>query len=147
MQNFVRPVNEIALLQAATAVVGQEATDAIVRVYKAIDQAMFAGYQMGQEDTMESVDERLDAAFDTGFNEGLEADDEIDDEEDTGNTMFDHAYDEGYVSGVADARSRPAVADQNVQDIINDGASEHYAALEDQLDLFDDKRHDYEDRD
>jgi hypothetical protein len=132
MKNFVRPVNEPALMQAAVAVVGQEATDAIVRVYKAIDGAMFGAYQLGHEDAMESVDERLDEAFDTGFAEGLEAAAEADDSEDDKGT-FDHAYDEGYVSGVADARARPAVADQNVQDIINDGAAEHYEQQQQEL--------------
>jgi acyl-CoA reductase-like NAD-dependent aldehyde dehydrogenase len=42
MKNFVQPVNVEALKTATEAVVGQEVTDTIVRVYKAIDQAMFA---------------------------------------------------------------------------------------------------------
>ncbi|WP_316235035.1 MULTISPECIES: hypothetical protein [unclassified Bradyrhizobium] len=142
MQNFVQPVNVEALKNAMEAAVGPEVTDTIIRVYKAIDQAMFAGYTMGQQDAMENIDERLDRAFDTGFAEGMAADDEIDDEESPqSSTMFDHAYDEGYVSGVADARARPEVADRNVQDIINDGAAEHYDELA-QLDLFEDASYD-----
>jgi hypothetical protein len=47
------------------------------------------------------------------------------------------AYDEGYVNGVSDARARPALADENIQDIINEQAGEYFDALEDQLDFFD----------
>jgi DNA polymerase-1 len=46
------------------------------------------------------------------------------------------AYDEGYLNGVSDARARPALADENVQDIINEQAGEYFDELEDQLDFF-----------
>lgn len=132
MQNFVQPVNVEALRRAAEAIVGPQVTDTILRTYQAIDQAMFAGYQLGQEDATESVDERLDDAFDAGY-AAAEQDYELDasdaEADDAQGNLFDYAYDEGYVSGVADARARPTIADRNVQDIINDGAEEHYEAL------------------
>jgi hypothetical protein len=40
------------------------------------------------------------------------------------------AYDDGYLHGVQDARANPALADENVQDIINDRADEHFEALD-----------------
>src|SRR5262245_50625665 len=136
MKNFVRPVNEIALLRAAEAVVGKEVTDTIVRVYRAIDGAMFEGHQMGLEDAEVGIDERLDAAFDNGFDEGeqfgrnehaLEAAVETLEEAEDG-------YDAGYLDGVRDARLHPADADNRVQEIINEQAGDYFDQLEGQLD-------------
>lgn len=114
---FLENVNTLALVRASEAIVGPQVTAGIGQLYRIIDQAMKDGYELGTIDAQQGVEERLDAAFDAGFDSGhafgysdgyLEA-----------SGPEGRAYDEGYLDGVQDARARPAVADDNVQDIIN----------------------------
>lgn len=86
---MIQNVNVIALAQAAALVVGEEKAQTIAQMYRVIDDAMYAGYDMGLQDGQA----KNEAAFDNG-------------------------YENGYVDGVGDARARPAFADAAVQSII-----------------------------
>jgi hypothetical protein len=112
-------VNSIALAQAAEAIVGQEKALEIVKLYKQLDQALFAGYELGVLKGQQDFQEATASAFDVGFEQGEEH-------------GQDQGYGSGYVDGVRDARANPAVADDTVSQII---AEREYT--EDQYDLFD----------
>jgi hypothetical protein len=97
-------INESALIAAATAVVGTEATNAIFSLYLVIDKAQLDAYELGKLDGSADAEAAADEAWDNGYDTG-EAD---------GLAESDGAY----IQGVSDARRRPAVADQIVADIV-----------------------------
>jgi hypothetical protein len=116
---MIQEINALALAKAAEFVVGEEKALEIGRIYRIIDDAMFAGYELGTADALQVLQKQTDDAFDAGFDEGAEQ----------GHT---EGYDSGYLNGVGDARARPSVADSNVREIIG----EELRAAEDQLDMF-----------
>lgn len=116
---MIQQINALALAQAAEFVVGEEKALEIGRIYRIIDDAMFAGYELGKADALQVLQHQTDEAFDNGFEEGAEQ----------GHT---EGYDSGYLEGVSDARARPATADANVSVIIGEQED-----AEDQGDLFD----------
>jgi hypothetical protein len=82
---ITQEVNVMALAQAAEIVVGQEQASAIAKLYRVIDDAMFAGYELGREDAQAGVEEKINAAFDNGYGigflDGTNQDDAFDDED------------------------------------------------------------------
>jgi hypothetical protein len=111
-------INEDALFDAATFLVGAQATDAIIKLYQLLDKATVAGYELGKLDGERNMHEATNASFDNGYEYGhfdglTEAMTDI-------NTKLDTANDDGYVQGVSDARARPSVADENVAEIISE---------------------------
>jgi hypothetical protein len=71
----------------------------------------------------ENLEAACDASFDAGWQFGelkarCRAEVDVNDAEASG------AYDDGYLDGVDHARRRPDLADEMVQDIINDAADE-----------------------
>lgn len=106
---IISTINETALTSAATAVVGPEATNAIIAMYFVIDRAMKDGYELGKMDSDERLEKCVSNAFDNGYNEGFDA----------GVVSTVNDQDNAYIQGVSDARARPKVADDKVCDIIN----------------------------
>jgi hypothetical protein len=97
-------LNEDALMQAATFIVGPDATNAIIKLYQLLDRTSYAGYELGRVEGKEAAEDNINEAFDNGYELGQ------DDLED--------ASDDGYLDGVRDARAQPALADQIVEDIL-----------------------------
>jgi hypothetical protein len=110
-------MNIDALKRTLDLMLGPQGSEVVAIAYQGVAAAMQAayneGYLTGEENGIdlatgwarEGAEEALEAASHEGFDQG-----------------HDHGYDEGYVNGVADARARPAIADETVQDIINDAA-------------------------
>jgi hypothetical protein len=109
----------------------------------AYNEGHLDGYELGKSytkelaeiDAEEKVEKRIDAAFDNGFMMGqAQAEERYPDQHDAGvrdatveaNTAWangylegiNEGYDEGYLAGVQDARARPAIADETVEQII-----------------------------
>jgi hypothetical protein len=97
---IVSTINQDALLQAATFLVGPQATNAIVGLYQLIDRLQKEAYDLGVNVGETNVDQREADAWDLGYDQG----------EEDGMQMADDAY----VQGVADARARPETADEKV---------------------------------
>ena len=116
---MIQQINALALAQAAEFVVGEEKALEIGRIYRIIDDAMFAGYELGKADALQVLQKQTDEAFDTGYEEGEEA-------------AYDAGYDDGYLNGVGDARARPEAADANVSAVL----SEEMQDAEDQYDFW-----------
>jgi hypothetical protein len=93
-------MNEDALVQAATFLVGPQATNAIIGLYQLIDRLQKDAYDLGVNVGETNIDQAEAEAWDLGYDQG-EAD---------GMEMADDAY----VQGVADARAWPEVADEKV---------------------------------
>ena len=125
---ITQEVNVIALAQAAEIVVGQEQASAIAKLYRVIDDAMFAGYELGREDAQAGVEEKINAAFDNGYENG-----QLDGLAQGHGDGQVEGFDDGYLEGVGDARSNPARADLNVAAIIATQFNE-----DDAFDSFDD---------
>lgn len=104
---MVQEVNVLALRRSLEAVVGDNQTRVIEGVYQLIDRAMKDGYDLGRADDEQGREFKLDASFDNGF-------------------------DEGYLAGVGDARARPEMADQTVEEILAEKAQ---YAINGQFDL------------
>jgi hypothetical protein len=102
---MIQNVNVIALAQAAAMVVGEEKAQAIALMYRVLDDAMFAGYELGRMDGQQGADEATDTAFDMGYESGVEV-------------GHGDGYDSGYTDGVRDARRDPSMADATVASIV-----------------------------
>jgi hypothetical protein len=137
---LIQEMNLDAMKRTLDLMVGPKGTELIALAYKAVNEAMqsaynegFAGgqqsgfdaaYEVAKIDVEVDVEERLDNAFDEGFMHGM--------------AQAEEDADQSYIDGVADARARPAVADENVQEIIGVMAQEalnipdadFYAALD-----------------
>lgn len=97
----ISTINETLLIRAATALVGQPVTDAIIALYLVLDKTSKEGYDLGKSIAEDGVEAAINEAWDHGFETGeAEADD-------------------AYIEGVADARARPAVADENIAYIMS----------------------------
>jgi flagellar biosynthesis/type III secretory pathway protein FliH len=116
---MIQEINAIALATAAEAVVGQDKALEIAKLYRLLDDAMFAGFELGKAEAQKEVDQKISDGFDTGYECGEEA-------------GHDAGYDDGYLDGVRDVRANPAIADFAVANII--AARE---VTDDQPDLFD----------
>lgn len=101
-------INEQAMIDAATAIVGAEATNAIIRLYQMLDKAMYDGFELGQLEAQKENEVLLDEAWDHGYDTG-EAD---------GLADAQQQAEDAYVDGVADARARPELADAVIEQII-----------------------------
>lgn len=101
---IIEQVNVAALATVAEFIAGPEAAAKITALYRLIDEAQYNAYQQGVIAGQESREDDVEAAFDEGWDNGYDAgkDDGLD------------AADSAYIQGVADARARPAVADENV---------------------------------
>jgi hypothetical protein len=110
---ILNTVNSTALGLAADLVVGRKAAEAIAAAYKVIDQAQRDAYDLGLQQGQKQQDEALSSAFDNGWDEAVEY-------YSLTEADIERAGDEGYIQGVADARARPSVADDNVVTIINE---------------------------
>jgi len=93
-------VNEEALIKAATFIVGQDATNAIINLYQMLDTTEKNAFDLGRDVGASQADEAAAEAWDLGYDQG-EAD---------GSATADAAY----VQGVTDARTRPEQADETV---------------------------------
>jgi hypothetical protein len=105
-------INEQAMIDAATAIVGAEATNAIIRLYQLLDKAMYDGFELGQLEAQKDVEAQVDEAWDHGYDTG-EADSLAEGQE---------KAEDAYVDGVADARARPELADAVIEQIIAERA-------------------------
>ena len=115
---ITQEVNVIAMATAAEFVVGREAADKIGELYKLLDAAMYAGYELGKTEANQETEEAINEAFDNGWDLGEQeghATGLLDVEE-----REDDAWGRGYLDGVGDARARPQMADSWVQTIIKD---------------------------
>jgi hypothetical protein len=109
MKDLIIPANNEALSRALVAIVGQEQTEAVLKAYQVIDQAMVFGYQRGlkvaeEQSKMEYVKHlglRWQEGFDAGFVDGKHC----------AALSEQDSFDEGYVDGVQDARMDPETAD------------------------------------
>jgi len=94
-------VNEQALIQAANFVVGKQATNAIINLYQMIyttqKHAYDQGVLQGQEDVEQATADDWEDGYDTGWTD-----------------CMDTMAGDSYIQGVADARARPAQADEKV---------------------------------
>jgi hypothetical protein len=143
MDTLNQTVNGKALNDAINLMFGPELTGVVGKLYFALDASMKQGYELGLLKGQENLEAACDASFDSGFEYGktegaLEAEVGIED-------ALTSAYDDGYLDGVQDARANPALADEVVQDILQIRAEDHFEAIDSIT--FDDRLHDYEDRD
>lgn len=111
-------LNVPALQSALNLLLGPQGTEVVAKMYFAFNGAMENAAQEGfrkgfqaaeavaKEDAEQNIEERIDAAFDNGFMQG--------------SAQAEEDADDAYIRGVADARARPAEADDNVQDIISE---------------------------
>lgn len=116
MEHLNQTVNGKALNDALNLMFGPDVTGIIGKLYVALDSAMQQGYELGNIDGQQKADKAIDAAFDHGWDLGY------DEGEADGLAEAEKADDAGYIRGVADARARPTVADENVVEIISDMA-------------------------
>lgn len=103
MKDLIIPVNNEAMSKALVGIVGEEKAKEVVAAYKAIDEAMCAGYQKGLAEG-----EELRAAAAKEYVEALGRANERKAEE------HQEAYDDGYMDGVQDARMAPEEADDYI---------------------------------
>jgi hypothetical protein len=132
---FTQEVNVDAMYRATTLLFGDQAALILAKLADTIDRAQQDAFAAGLAEGQENLHVAADAAFDAGYAEGyawgsaegvMQAIDE-------GDAVDSEAlYDDGYLDGVRDARANPALADETVQDIINDRADEHFEALADE---------------
>lgn len=100
----ISTVNETLLIRAATAIVGSQATNAILALYLMLDGTSKEGYELGKSIAEDGVEAAINEAWDHGFEVG-EAD-----------------ADDAYVQGVSDARRNPSLADELVAEIVSEQA-------------------------
>jgi hypothetical protein len=116
------------MFRATALMFGDQAAMILAKLADTIDQAQQAAYELGLQKGQENLEAACDASFDSGWQFG--------EAEGTGAGLADvdaqasEAYDEGYLDGVDHARRRPDLADEMVQDIINDRADEFFEALD-----------------
>jgi hypothetical protein len=109
MEHLNQTLNSKALNDALVLMFGQQVTAIVGKLYYTIDRAMKDGYELGVLDGVKAVEETADKAFDEGFDQGY----------DQGEADGLYEADESYIQGVADARARPQLADDNVAQIIS----------------------------
>jgi len=109
-------INEKALIDVATLLVGPQATAAILAVYQLVDRSQAEAYAQGVLQGQADVEQSTLDAWDAGYDQG-EAD---------GLADIEKASDDGYIAGVRDARARPAEADRNVAEILAYEAEKDY---------------------
>jgi len=136
-------VNLDALKSTLDLIVGPQATDVVAKTYVAFEAAMQAAYDNGYAegyvrgdkdaevvaklDAEQNIEERIDAAFDNGFMAGqAQAEEAAENQylagvQDAG-VRANCGFDDGYLEGVRDARLRPRVADETIEQIIADQA-------------------------
>jgi len=119
-------VNVVALERATDILVGPQVREMITNLYQVIDQAMYQGHQMAQQD----IQVKLDEAFRDGVEDGRTIG--------YADALFEcNDWNDGYLAGVRDARAQPAIADETVEAIMAEQAQD---AAED---LYDDDDYDY----
>ena len=110
------------LTRAADAMISAALEQTVPPAWRAMVQTAYrAGYEFGREEAETEANIAAAVDFDAGWDKGYEA----------GRDEADSAY----VQGVADARARPAVADEKVAFLCDKDAFNG----EEQLDMFDDE--------
>jgi flagellar biosynthesis/type III secretory pathway protein FliH len=132
---FTQEVNVDAMYRATTLLFGDQAALILAKLADTIDRAQQDAYEAGKNEGLMGLHDATETSFDVGYTSGYDQGfaeatmmamgDSSDAEE-----ARSEAYDDGYLHGVQDARANPALADENVQDIINDRADEHFEALD-----------------
>lgn len=120
-------INEKALIDTATLLVGEQAAATILAVYQLVDQSQREAYELGVLDASEGFDKATAFAFDQGYDHGYDqAEAEFEAE-------VEEARDNGYIAGVRDARARPAEADANVAEIMAYQAEQYYDGFDEAI--------------
>jgi hypothetical protein len=119
---FTQEVNVDAMFRATALMFGDQAAMILAKLADTIDQAQQAAYELGVLKGQENLEAACDASFDSGWEASGIASTEA---------HSTQAWEDGYLDGVHDARANPTLADEMVQNIINDRADECFEALED----------------